>query len=244
MTKLHIAHLYPQELGINGDVGNVLALRFRAEAYGVKVQISEVHRGQLLPENIDLVHVGSGPTDMLELVLPDVRRLADELCSLRDGGVPFLAISAGWFALGRSITFVNGSMAQGAAVFPTRVSMQQSRAVGEVEMSTEFGIVTGFENHSSKVDDGGLPHFGSLIHGVGSDRSLRQSDRWDGVVMGSSLATNVHGPLLPMNPTIADALITRAIGRTNPSWRIPGTTALEHIDEFARESREAVRERL
>ena len=244
MTTLHIAHLYPRELGINGDVGNVMALAFRAHACGVEVRVSDVHRGDALPTNIDLVHVGSGPTDALALVLPDIRRHREKLLSLREDGVPFLGISAGWFALGESVTFLDGTTVSGAGVFPTRVTLVDSRAVGEIEILTTWGSVTGFENHSSHVDDAGLAHFGSVIHGVGSDPSRSPGDRWDGVMLGSSIGTNLHGPLLPMNPAIADSLIIAALSRRTPEWTFPQVSGLEKLDEFARKSRDAVRGRL
>ncbi len=244
MTTLHIAHLYPTELGINGDVGNVTALAVRARAYGLDIRISDVHRGDAMPSDVDLVHVGSGPTDSLALVLPDIRRHSSELAKLRDAGVPFVAISAGWFALSESVTFVDGITQPGAGVFPCIVRLTESRAVGEVALVTEFGIVTGFENHSSFVLDGGLPRFGKMTHGIGSDASLAQSERWDGVLMGSSIGTNVHGPLLPMNPAIADALIRAAMVRRVPLWEIPVTEQVAILDDFASRSRQAVIDRL
>jgi len=244
MTTLHIAHLYPKELGINGDVGNVMALAFRAKAFGVDVLVSDVHRGESLPTDIDFVHVGSGPTDALELVLPDIRRHRNDLIPHRDDGVPFLGISGGWFALSDSVTFVDGSTLDGAGVFPTRITLVDSRAVGEIEIVTEWGSVTGFENHSSHVDDAGLEHFGSVVHGVGSDPTAGAKDRWDGVVLGQSIGTNLHGPLLPMNPDIADSLILAAVHRRDPEWKLPKVSGLEQLDEFARRSRDAVRSRL
>lgn len=244
MTTLHLAHLYPRELGINGDVGNVMALAFRARAFGVDVRVTDVHRGESIPTDVDLVHVGSGPTDALELVLPDIQRHRERLISLREAGVPFLGISAGWFALGESVTFVGGATVDGAGVFPTRVRLLGSRAVGEIEVLTAWGSVTGFENHSSHVDDAGVAHFGSVIHGVGSDPTRSTGDRWDGVVLGSSIGTNLHGPLLPMNPDIADFLITAAVVRQAPEWTLPSVSSLEQLDEFARRSRDAVRSRL
>jgi len=244
MTTLHIAHLYPRELGINGDVGNVMALVFRARAYGVDVRVSDVQRGESLPTDIDLVHVGSGPTDALKLVLPDIRRHQQGLILLREIGVPFLGISAGWFALSENVTFVDGSTVDGAGVFPTRVTLVDSRAVGEIEIRSAWGSVTGFENHSSSVDDAGLTHFGSVTHGVGSDPTAGATHRWDGVVMGPSIGTNIHGPLLPMNPDIADSLIFAAVTRRLPSWTVPKISGLTQLDEFARRSRDAVRGRL
>ena len=39
MTVLRILHLYPAELGINGDAGNVLALAERARWRGIDAEI-------------------------------------------------------------------------------------------------------------------------------------------------------------------------------------------------------------
>lgn len=52
--KLRIAHLYPVELGINGDVGNVTVLAKRARARGFEVEVVNVGRGATaLPDDVD-----------------------------------------------------------------------------------------------------------------------------------------------------------------------------------------------
>lgn len=248
VPRLHIVHLYPSELGINGDVGNVTTLAFRGVAYGLDVHVTNVGRGDALPDDVDLVHIGSGPTDELRLVLDDITRLAGNLVKLRDSGVPFVAISAGWFALSQVVTFADGQQERGASVFPTSVQLLSSRVVGEIALDTQWGIVTGFENHSAQVGDAGLPHLGVVRAGAGSDPSASRGQRWEGVVMGSSIGTNVHGSLLPMNPDIADWLISAAVQRTEPGWEIPGPNArpdaLTDVDRFAAQSRDAVLKRL
>lgn len=244
MTTLHIAHLFPRELGINGDVGNVKTLRFRARAYGLNVVVHDVHRGTALPTEIDIVHIGSGPIAELGLVLPDLRRHAPALRDLRDAGVPFLAISAGWFGLGVHVQSESGETAGGAAVFPTSTTIMPTRAVGEILLDTKWGRVAGFENHSSKVRDAGLEHFGRVTDGVGSDPNAPKAQRWDGVVLGASIATNVHGSLLPMNPALADHFITAAMIRRVSNWSLPETDDLDEVDRFADLSREAVIKRL
>ncbi len=244
MTTIHIAHLFPRELGINGDVGNVTTLSFRARAYGLNVIVHDVHRGAELPPEIDIVHIGSGPIAELSLVLPELRRHAPTLRDWRDDGVPFLAISAGWFGLGNSVQWENGDAEDGAGIFPTSTTIMPTRAVGEVLLETKWGLVAGFENHSSKVDDGGLEHFGRVTDGVGSDPSASKTQRWDGVILGASIATNVHGSLLPMNPALADHFITAAMVRRVPGWSIPETDVLADVNRFAELSREAIVQRL
>jgi len=244
LTSLHILHLFPSELGINGDVGNVTVLRHRATVYGLDVTTSVLGRGDEIPAGVDVVHIGSGPEAELALVLPELVRHSSQLLALRDSGVPFLAISAGWFGLGQRVQFTSGEWLAGAGVFPSETQLLPSRVVGEIALMTEWGAVTGFENHSALVTDGGLPHFGRVTHGTGSDPRAAKSDRWEGVRMGSSIGTNVHGSLLPMNPLVADHLIESAVRRTNPGWSIPMTNALAEVDSFAAKSREAVLGRL
>ncbi|HEV7741947.1 MAG TPA: cobyric acid synthase, partial [Pseudolysinimonas sp.] len=56
-----IVHLYPRELGINGDVGNVTALARRAGWRGLDLNVIGVGAGDTLPPQAHLVHIGSGP---------------------------------------------------------------------------------------------------------------------------------------------------------------------------------------
>ena len=58
---IRLVHLYPRELGINGDVGNVTALRVRAGWRGMPLEVVEVGPGETLPPTAHLVHIGSGP---------------------------------------------------------------------------------------------------------------------------------------------------------------------------------------
>ena len=72
--NLTIVHLYPRELGINGDVGNVTALRRRAEWRGMPVRVVDVGPGDALPDTAHLVHIGSGPASSRAPLHDDVAR--------------------------------------------------------------------------------------------------------------------------------------------------------------------------
>ena len=79
MTRLVFVHLYPRELGINGDVGNVMALRKRAEWRALGVEVVDHAPGDELPETAHFVHIGSGPVSGQEGVRDDVARIAPVL---------------------------------------------------------------------------------------------------------------------------------------------------------------------
>lgn len=244
--SLIIAHLYPFELGINGDVGNVSVLRRRAEAYGFDVTVANVGRGDELPERVDLVHIGSGPLSSIETVLPDAQRHADQLRTLRDAGVPVLAISGGWQLAGRQIVTEDGRTLPGLGVFPSSVVRGSQYAVEETVLTTPGGTVAGFANHNAVTTlEQGATAFGQVVKGFGNSGVASQDAGGEGVVLGASIGTGLHGSVLALNPVVADGLLAAAIRRTTPGAMLmrPGGEPgrwLDRVDEFARRSREAI----
>jgi CobQ-like glutamine amidotransferase family enzyme len=237
MTPLVLVHLYPRELGINGDVGNVLALRKRAEWRGLPVEVIDHAPGDALPETAHLVHIGSGPASARAAVQHDVERIAPTLRDWAQSGVPFLAIAAGWQLLGRELVEADGTRVAAAGVFPTVATLGAQRFVGEVSGESELGTIAGFENHSAvtALDEGARP-LARLERGHG-----RTTD--EGVVAGELVATNLHGAFLPMNPHWADRLLDAAIRRAGI---VAGDTdpRMFEVDAEARRARDAVRTRL
>ncbi len=226
MTAITVLHLYPRELGINGDVGNVLALRRRAEWCGAEVRVVDHAPGDALPETVHLVHIGSGPLAAQREVLPDVRRIAPRLREWAAGGVPVLAIAAGWQLLGTSL---DGD--EMAGVLPTRATLGE-RVVGEVAGESALGEVAGFVNHAATtVLDAGE----SLVRFSGGST--------EGVVVGDAIGTNLHGPFLPMNPGWADRLLKAAATRAGAVLGTPDER-IARADDHARRARDAIRHRL
>lgn len=216
-----IVHLYPRELGINGDVGNVMALRKRAEWRGAEVTVIDHEVGAELPVRADIVHIGSGPVSAQELVLDDLARIASALRTWAEDGVPFLAIAGGWQLLGRTLTLLDGTVVEGAGVFPTDARLTPERTVGEVWRED----VAGFVNHGSVITTDGAPV---------ADPVAR---------FGSSIGTMLHGPFLPMNPRFADELLAVAATRAGMELEDPDARTTE-VDERAALSRKAIRGRL
>jgi CobQ-like glutamine amidotransferase family enzyme len=232
VTEITIVHLYPRELGINGDVGNVTALRRRAEWRGMPVRVVDVGPGDQLPDSAHLVHVGSGPASSRAPLHDDVARLAPTLQKWAADGVPFLAIAAGWQLLGREVIELDRTVRAGAKVFPSAVVVSADRIVGEVAGESELGEVAGFVNYGATT---------ILDRDVASLARLRDTE--DGLVAGNLVATNLHGPFLPMNPAWADRLLSAAaqLAGLTPG---PDDPRIAVLDDRARRSRDAIRARL
>jgi len=234
VSVLRILHLYPRELGINGDAGNVLALAERARWRGIEAEVVSHAPGGELPASADIVHIGSGPLSAQRAVHADVLSIADRLRDWRDAGVPILAIAGGWQLLGRELVTPEGETLAGAGVFPSRAVLGAARHVGEIVVrSTELGSLAGFENHSARTElEGGEP-LGRVLSGTGNDGAS------EGVTVGASIGTHLHGPVLPMNPVLADRLLATALRAELPA--VPQT---ERVDRYATNARRAIAERL
>jgi CobQ-like glutamine amidotransferase family enzyme len=227
-----IVHLYPRELGINGDVGNITALRRRADWRGVPAEVIDVGAGESLPQAAHLVHVGSGPASARKPLHADVARHADTLRAWAEDGVPFLAITAGWQLLGREVTEIDGTVSPGAGVFPSVARVSAERTVREVAGESELGEIAGFVNYGAET---------AVDAGVGRLARLGFDD--EGIVAGDLVATHLHGPFLPMNPVWADRLLEAAAHRAGVSLGEPDPR-LALVDDYARRSRAAIRARL
>ena len=246
MTRsLTILSLYPRQLGINGDSGNVLALKTRAEWRGIDVSVIEHNVSDSLPASVDLVHIGSGPRTAQLAVRNDLAIIAPQLRAWKNSGVPFLAIAGGWQLLGSWITDETGESTPGAGVFPTSATLVAKRAVGEIVVSTGTGTLAGFENHGAvtTLDDGAAP-LGTVTAGFGNAGATATGLGVEGVIDGSSVGTHLHGPFLPMNPAWADRLLGAALAHRNQDTELAPDERLTAIDLAASNSRAAIAQRL
>lgn len=234
MSVLRILHLYPRELGINGDAGNVLALVERARWRGVNVEVVSHEPGAGLPAGVDIVHIGSGPLSSQRAVLADVLAIAPRLRQWQDAGVPILAIAGGWQLLGTELVTPDGETLPGAGIFPSRAVLGETRHVAEVVLRTaDEATLAGFENHSAVTTLTGGEPLGRLSSGSGN------GDGTEGVVVGAAIGTHLHGPVLPMNPLLADRLLTTALRA-----ELPSVSQTERVDRYAMNARRAIAERL
>jgi CobQ-like glutamine amidotransferase family enzyme len=240
MSELRILHLYPRELGINGDAGNVTALVERSRWRGLDVEVLRHEVGDELPDAVDIVHIGSGPLSSQRVVLDDVQRIAPTLRAWRDAGVPILAIAGGWQLLGTEIATADGERLAGAGVFPTRVQLGIERHVGEMIVRTPDGVLAGFENHSASTVLEGGESLGTVLSGIGNG----DAERTEGVRILAAIGTHLHGPVLPMNPELADRILITALARRGETAAPAAVAEVRTVDGYAANARRAIADRL
>lgn len=210
MTTLRIVQLYPDLLGVTGDRGNVDVLAARAAFAGHGADVVAVGVGETAPDTADIVVIGNGPLSALRTVRDDLAARTGWIRAQLDAGAAVLAVGGGAELLTSGIDLLDGSDVPGIGLLPARVARTRRRRVGYVVADTEDGRLVGFEDHASEwtlaaASDSGL-RYGRVLAGNGSLADGGETLRRDGLY-----ATNVQGPVLPLNPQLADAILTRVL---------------------------------
>jgi CobQ-like glutamine amidotransferase family enzyme len=207
---LRILHLYPREMNIYGDWGNVLTILQRAQWHGYKVEVLQHHVGKPFPDDVDIVIGGGGQDSGQSVVKEDLLAIGDNLHRLADDNVPMLMICGLYQLFGRFFLTAEGEEIPGIGIFKAETRAGDKRLIGNIVTKTPFGELVGYENHSGlTVLDADQPALGVVQKGAGNNAS----DKTEGAIYKCVFGSYLHGSLLPKNPVFADALIEAAAFR-------------------------------
>lgn len=215
MSDLTIAHLYPYEMNIYGDTGNVIALRRRLEWRGLEARVDLVPVGAGYDlAGADVVFGGGGQDRSQLEVADDLQRRRDAVHEAVGAGTVFLTICGTYQLFGRRFLTQDGQEIPGIGVFAMDTIGGRRRMIGNVVAATPWGDLVGFENHSGRtLLDPGQAALGRVVKGFGNNESRRE----EGAVTANCFGTYLHGSLLPKNPAFADELLLRALRRRHGS---------------------------
>ncbi len=201
---LTILHLYPREMNIYGDHGNLMVLKKRAEQHGFTVNVIEHEVGDKLRTDADIVIGGGGQDSGQNKIQKDLLEISENLHEMADAGVPMLMICGLYQLFGHYFQTVDDERIDGVGIFDMVTVAGPKRLIGNIVINTEFGEVVGYENHSGLTTLGNQQKpFGCVTRGAGNNGR----DHTEGAVYKHVYGSYLHGPILPKNPTFADVLI-------------------------------------
>lgn len=206
-----IAHLYPREMNIYGDMGNIITLVKRLQWRGYLAKVKSVEIGETFDwSDVDIVFGGGGQDSGQLVVGADLLSHGDTLRAMAGDGVPMLTICGLYQLFGREFVTAAGKTIPGVGIFNASTHAGNVRMIGNIVISSDFGELVGFENHSGQTKlDAGQASLGRTIKGYGNDPKNRQ----EGAVSAAVIGTYLHGPVLPKNPKLADHLLLGALKR-------------------------------
>lgn len=216
--RLRLAHLYPEQMNIYGDRGNIIALHRRCAWRGIDLQIQPIHAGDAVDWNsFDLAFFGGGQDSGQALIAADfLERQGNGIRTAIEQGMVLLAICGGYQLLGHYFLTHTGERLPGLGLLDIHTIGGDQRLIGNTVVAARLRddaepiLLVGFENHSGRTYHGpGVRPLGRVVTGYGDNGE----DGRSGAVYRNTFGCYLHGSLLPKNPQLTDHLIELAVRR-------------------------------
>ncbi len=225
--KIIVGHLYPKQMNVYGDMGNVITLRYRLEQRGYEVVYEALDTlAEMKHKKIDILVGGGGQDSNQGLIQDDLQKHAGELRARCEDGLVTLMICGMYQLFGHRFILADATEIAGAGILDLETKASENRLIGNVVTQSKFGKLVGFENHSGRTYLGsGLEPLGKVIKGAGNNGE----DQFEGAVYKNTFGTYMHGPILAKNPQFADELLVRALTKKGINEQlIPLDDFIEH----------------
>jgi CobQ-like glutamine amidotransferase family enzyme len=204
-----VLQLYPRDMNIYGDHGNVLVLKRRLQWYGYEPRIIEYNVGDPLPKDVDIIIGGGGQDSGQEKIHADLLKIGPKLKTWADAGVPMLMVCGLYQLFGNFFKTLDEKYLEGIGILDVETHGTTERLIGNIITRSEtFGDIIGYENHSGQTYLGkNIEPFATVVKGAGNNAA----DDHEGARYKNVIGTYLHGSILPKNPKVADFLIRTAV---------------------------------
>ena len=214
-NRLTLGHLYPDQLNLYGDRGNILTLQRRCQLRNIELRVVELGIGDALaPDEYDMLFIGGGQDKEQAPVAQDLLEVKSiGLWAAIEDDIPVLAVCGGYQLLAHYYRPAEGPDMRGLGVFDAwtiHKGAHEPRCTGDIAIKWNGNTLVGFENHGGRTYLGTAKPLGKVLKGHGNN----SEDHTEGAVYRNSFGTYMHGSLLPKNPHFADHLIALALART------------------------------
>ncbi|HRV59856.1 MAG: glutamine amidotransferase [Solirubrobacterales bacterium] len=211
--KLRLLSLYPDQMNIYADRGNILFLQHRCEWRGIDFEVTRCGPGDRFdPEAFDLLYMGGGQDRDQKAVAGDLIETKQQSMRIaKESGAAILAVCGGYQLLGEYYELEGEAIAGLGLVDLRTVREPGPRLIGPVAIKVDLDgrdrVLAGFENHGGRTRLGAATPLGKVMHGFGNNGE----DGFEGVREDNLIGTYLHGPLLPKNAWLADHLIATGL---------------------------------
>lgn len=203
-----VLQLYPKEMNIYGDNGNLQVVVRRLEWYGYTPKVITYNVGDTLPETPDIIVGGGGQDSGQVKIHADLLSIGPKLKEWSEAGIPMLLVCGLYQLFGHFFKTLDGTMLDGIGLLDIKTYGTTERLIGNIVTSSDdFGTIIGYENHSGQtfLGDNAEP-LATVIKGAGNN----SKDGVEGARYKNVIGTYLHGSVLPKNPALADFLIRTA----------------------------------
>ena len=219
--NLKIVQIFPKLLDLCGVGGNLLTLEKRCKWREIDTEIIKINSIDEMTFDFDICLIGGGSQKQQIQVANELNKLKDnfkEACSQKK---VILALAEGFQLLGNYFELKNGDRIKGLELLDMHSIVYGERFVSPVVADCDLIAqkkLIGFENHASKTFlNNSTKPLAKILQGSGNNGQ----DKTEGAHCGSVFGTYLNGPILPLNPQLADYLLELALsGKYNDNIKL------------------------
>lgn len=188
--KIKIGHLYPFELTLYGENGNLKALKYALEKKGIEVEIESINKEDKFNiKDYDFLYIGSGRPEFL-------KEIKERLEPYKKDILDYINKDRVMLATGNSIAIME-------LLRLYEIEEYKKRRVSDVEGTSSLcnGKIYGFQNTEYLIKSTSNILF-SLDKGYGNNETLME-----GYKKNNFYATSIIGPILARNDNLTEYLV-------------------------------------
>ena len=188
--QVKIANLYPYELNLYGENGNIKALKYALEQKEVDVEIININPNDKINFNdLDFIYLGSGTKENLELV-------KSRLIPYRKELLRYISENRVLLVTGNALSILD-------FLKLSEIEETEKRVVSDVIATTSLcpDNIYGFQNTEYLIKSTNKILF-NINEGYGNDGTLME-----GYIENNFYVTSIIGPLLARNPKLTNYFV-------------------------------------
>ncbi len=188
--QVKIANLYPYELNLYGENGNIKALKYALEQKEVDVEIININPNDKINFNdLDFIYLGSGTKENLELV-------KSRLIPYRKELLRYISENRVLLVTGNALSILDFLKLY-------EIEESEKRVVSDVIATTSLcpENIYGFQNTEYLIKSTNKILF-NINEGYGNDGTLME-----GYIENNFYVTSIIGPLLARNPKLTNYFV-------------------------------------
>lgn len=212
MKTINIAHLYYDLMNLNGEAGNIMALKSHFENQGLKVNISLLTTNDKIDFNkYDIYYMGSGSKENKLIVINDILKYKKDIELAIKNNNYFIITGNALDLFGKYIEEENGHKIKCLDMFKyhTKEIDPEESIVGEQIFKSSFinENIIGFQNRQNIMINKDENNLFTVINGTGYEKGSNE----EGYLFNNFYGTYLLGPLLIRNPYFTDYLVEKIL---------------------------------
>ena len=240
-NTIKICHLYPDLLNLYGDLGNIKAMAKHLEASNIKCEITNLTIGDKLTwQDYDIFFIGGGQDFEQSILSKELKNTGNDhaIKEAIENDKTFLAICGGYQMLGHYYQTWEGERLDYVGAIDFYTIGDKERQIGNFSFVVDnIGEVVGFENHSGHTFLGSqIQPLGHVVAGNGNNGK----DHTEGVHYKNVFGTYSHGPVLPKNPKLTNAILNTALHEKYGN----NAPAITYINQYEQNAHDYMQKRL